>query len=63
MPSRSEAGAVCSKTKVPINNKERFAGIYKESLRETLNRPPRLRFAQPPLLAKEGNGAKPCLLP
>src|SRR5215510_2637905 len=38
MPSRSEAGAVCSKTKVPINNKERFAGIYKESLRETLNR-------------------------
>jgi hypothetical protein len=31
MPSRSEAGAVCSKTKVPINtiNKERYASLYK----------------------------------
>jgi hypothetical protein len=47
---------------VPIN-KERFASIYKEPLRGTLNRPPRLRFAQPPLLTKEGNGAEPHLIP
>jgi hypothetical protein len=45
MPSRSEAGAVCSKTKVPIN-KERFASIYKEPLRGFLE-PPR-RFAPAP---------------
>src|SRR5215470_12761266 len=65
MPSRSGAGAArsvspigrniknCSKTKVPIN-KERFASIYKEPLRGTLNRPPpSAPSAQTPLLTKE----------
>src|SRR5215813_1102920 len=58
MPSRARAGAVCSKTKVPIN-KERFASIYKEPLRGSLNRPPpSAPSAQTPLLTKEGN--EPC---
>src|SRR5215467_13787012 len=51
--------SVCSKTKVPINNKERFAGMCKESLRKTLNRPPRLRFAQShPSLLRRGMAPK-----
>src|SRR5262252_6706738 len=53
-PRVARAGAVCSKTKVPIN-KERFASIYKEPLRGTLNRPPpSAPSAQTPLLTKEG---------
>src|SRR5215475_8353789 len=57
MPARSEAGAVCSKTRVPMN-KERFASIYKEPLRGTLNRPPpSAPSAQTPLLTKEGSEA------
>ena len=38
---------------VPINRKERFAGIHKEPLRGTLNRPPR-RFAAP-LLCRDSS--------
>jgi hypothetical protein len=53
MPSRSEAGAVCSKTKVPIN-KERFASIYKEPLRGTSNSPPRLRLRRVCMLYNTG---------
>src|SRR5262249_16957249 len=42
---------------VPIN-KVRFAGIYKEPLRGTLNRPPpSAPSAQTPLLTKEGTEA------
>jgi hypothetical protein len=41
-------------------NKERFAGIYKEPLRGTLNHPAATRL---PLLTKEGNLAEPHVLP
>jgi hypothetical protein len=57
-PRIARAGAVCSKTKVPIN-KRSASGVY--SGFATLNRPPR-RFAAP-LLTKEGTRAEPHLLP
>ena len=49
LAQRGLGRSVHSRT-VPIN-KERFASIYKESLRGTLNRPPRRCAA--PLLTKE----------
>ena len=55
MPSRSEGWGGLFKDEQYRLIKERFASIYNEPLRGTLNRPPRVRFAQPPLLTKEGN--------
>jgi len=47
MPSRSEGWGGLFKVEQYRLTKERFAGIYKEPLRGTLNRPPR-RFAPSP---------------
>src|SRR5947207_12116811 len=55
MPSRSEGWGGLFEDEQYRLNKERFAGICKEPLRGTLNRPPRLRLRRSlPSLLRRG---------